>query len=57
MILNLNKDFFLGSIIWYLMINCILCASLGLMGSERSNKYSTVDNLLLASLCFCWVIA
>ena len=57
MILNLNKDFFLGAIIWYLMLNCIVCAIAGLTGVERPNKYSTVDNIVLAVLCLGWVLA
>jgi hypothetical protein len=57
MILNLNKDFFLGAIIWYLMLNCIFCACLGLIDAERPKKYSTVDNIILAALCLGWVMA
>ncbi len=57
MILNLNKDFFLGAIIWYLLLNCTFGALLGLLGEKRPDTYSTTDNLLLAILCLGWVIA
>jgi hypothetical protein len=57
MILNLNKDFFLGAIIWYLLLNCTYAAFLGLVGELRPQKYSIIDNLLLAILALGWILA
>ena len=57
MILNLNKDFFFGALIWLLMIEGIGSAILGLIGEERSKKYSSVDNIILAAICLGWILA
>ncbi len=57
MILNLNKDFFLGAIIWYLMLNCTYCAILGVLNERHPKTYSVVDNIFLAALCLGWVLA
>lgn len=57
MILNLNKDFFLGAIIWYFMIGNIFGVMCGIIGSEREKTYSIPDCLIMATLCLGWVIA
>ncbi len=57
MILNLNKDFFLGALIWYLMLNSISAVFLSLIGETRPNTYSAPDNFIIAVICLGWVLA
>jgi hypothetical protein len=57
MILNLNKDFFLGALIWYLMLNSIYAMFLSLIGEKLPNTYSAPDNFVIAVICLGWVMA
>jgi hypothetical protein len=57
MILNLNKDFFLGALIWYLMLNSIYAMFLSLIGEKRPDTYSAPDNFVIAVICLGWVMA
>jgi hypothetical protein len=57
MILNLNKDYFLGALIWYLLLNSIYAMVLSLIGAERPNTYSAPDNFIIAILCLGWIVA
>ena len=57
MILNLNKDFFFGAFIWYLLLNCIGSAICGVLEEERPKKYSVLDNLTLAVILLMWILS
>lgn len=55
--INLNKDFFFGALIWYIMLNAILVMFLSLIGAERNNSYSFWDGIFIAIICMGWVLA
>ena len=57
MILNLNKDFFLGALIWYLLITGTLGLFLSLICEERPKTYSAPDNFVVAIICLGWVLS
>lgn len=57
MTLNLNKDLFLGALIWYLLITGILGLFLSLIGEERPKTYSAPDNFIVALICLGWVLS
>jgi uncharacterized membrane protein len=56
-ILNLNKDFFFGAFIWYMLLNGILMMFLSLIGEKRKDTYSFADGFILAIICIGWVLA
>lgn len=57
MILNLNKDFFLGALIWYIMITAILQIILSIIGAEKETTYSAWDGIVMVVICLGWIIA
>jgi hypothetical protein len=57
MIFDINKSFFFGMLIWYIMLNGIIVAINGLLGAKRDNTYSTADGVVTAAICLGWILA
>ena len=57
MILNLNKDFFLGCFFWYLALNYCFNTVKGILGVDIPKTYSVIDSFLMATLCVGWIFA
>jgi hypothetical protein len=57
MILNFNKDFFFGALVWYLLLNSTYALFLSLIKEKRPDTYSAPDNFIIAIICLGWVLA
>lgn len=57
MILNLNKDFFLGALVWYIMLNAGFHAFQSVVEAERNHRYSFWDEAIVTIICAGWILA